>query len=230
VVFRVLGEHKPGHEIEHDHLRDRLRNTFPWHDYETPHLELNEPDAWWTHVTTGIDDALVGIGIDGATASGVARECRERLMDPSTWEVFPDTAPALRRTREAGRRNVVLSNHGPELEDVVAGVGLADLIDDVITSARAGYEKPHPGIFRVAHETISPRDAWMVGDNPLADVAGAESAGINAILVRVKNFDKRYAREVERYWPTRMFPNWRNMVGRRTEDLNGAVDIILSGD
>jgi hypothetical protein len=35
------------------------------------------------------------------------------------WEVFADTRPALKATAEAGWRNVILSNHVPELAALV---------------------------------------------------------------------------------------------------------------
>jgi putative hydrolase of the HAD superfamily len=82
---------------------------------------------------------------------------------------------------------VILSNHVPELPALVRDLGLAGLVDDVIGSAETGFEKPNPrmyakGLARAGH----PRTAWMVGDNPVADVEGARAAGLPAILVRQK--------------------------------------------
>jgi putative hydrolase of the HAD superfamily len=58
-------------------------------------------------------------------------------------------------------------------------------IDAVFTSARTGFEKPHPEAFRIALRACGePEMAWMVGDNPVADVAGAEAIGLPAILAR----------------------------------------------
>jgi len=55
----------------------------------------------------------------------------------------------------------------------------------VLSSATIGYEKPHPEAFRLALEAVGhPRQVWMIGDNPVADVGGAEAAGLRAILVR----------------------------------------------
>jgi putative hydrolase of the HAD superfamily len=53
------------------------------------------------------------------------------------------------------------------------------------SSASIGYEKPHPAIFRRALAAIpAAGPVWMIGDNPVADVAGAEALGLPAILVR----------------------------------------------
>jgi putative hydrolase of the HAD superfamily len=67
----------------------------------------------------------------------------------------------------------------------VAQLRLHDLVERVFTSATLGYEKPNPEIFRHAlRESGEPRRRWMVGDNPVADVDGAEALGIPALLIR----------------------------------------------
>jgi putative hydrolase of the HAD superfamily len=79
----------------------------------------------------------------------------------------------------------VVSNHVPELAQIVQGVSLDQWIDTVVSSAVVGYEKPHPGIFAVAREiTGDTAQVAMVGDDPDADVAGAVAAGIPALLVQ----------------------------------------------
>lgn len=60
-----------------------------------------------------------------------------------------------------------------------------DLFEDIITSAATGWEKPHPEMFRYALDRVAnPDTVIMVGDNPEADVAGAQRMGIPALLVR----------------------------------------------
>ena len=93
--------------------------------------------------------------------------------------------PVLERLRAQGWQHAILSNHVPELPSLVEALGLSRLVEPVITSAATGYEKPHPEAFALAlHLCGRPRQVWMVGDNPVADVAGAEAAGIPAVLVR----------------------------------------------
>lgn len=101
--------------------------------------------------------------------------------------VFDDTRPALELTAAAGWRNVILSNHVPELPQLVAALGLDDLIERVFTSATIGFDKPHPDAFRYAsRESGSPERVWMVGDDPVADIGGAEALGIPALLIRTE--------------------------------------------
>ncbi|HXD53453.1 MAG TPA: HAD family hydrolase [Solirubrobacteraceae bacterium] len=185
-VLEVLDEHEPGHGASLEAIRSRLKGGFPWHRHERPHPELADPDAWWLALAPLICGAMAGAGVAETRARELCAAVRERFVDGArAWHLFDDTRAALSRVREAGRQNVVVSNHVPELDRLVAALGLDDLLDDVFSSALTGYEKPHPEAFRTAlRGRAGSGDAWMVGDNPHADVAGAEAIGIPAILVR----------------------------------------------
>jgi putative hydrolase of the HAD superfamily len=138
-------------------------------------------------------------GVDHDLAVAAAAHVPEAYVDPSYWTVFDDTRPVLARMREAGWRHVVLSNHVPELPNLVHDLGLDDLIEDVITSATTGYEKPHPQMFTDAiRRAGSPGQVWMIGDSPTADIAGAERAGIPALLVRTSRAPGIAGRDL--YW------------------------------
>ena len=52
----------------------------------------------------------------------------------------------------------------------------------MLISEEIGLAKPDPRFFRAAGEALglAPADLLCVGDNPVADVAGARSAGIEA--------------------------------------------------
>lgn len=185
-LIEILDEHEPGHAGTPELVRERLRGVFPWHRHRQPHPELAHPDAWWRSLTPGLAEAIAGCGIAPARARELAGEVRGRFVDAERgWRVFDDSLPALRATRAAGWRNVILSNHVPELSQLVAALGLAELVEEVHSSALSGFEKPNPQAFRLALAACGdPERRWMVGDNPLADVAGAEALGVPAILVR----------------------------------------------
>ena len=77
---------------------------------------------------------------------------------------------------------------GTTFEDFFAGAPLnpsAALITGVVTSARCGYRKPHPEIYRAALQLTSaaPGDSVMVGDSVSADVRGAEALGMHAAFI-----------------------------------------------
>jgi putative hydrolase of the HAD superfamily len=183
VVMEVLNDAEPGHGITLDRLRDTLQEGFPWHRADIPHPELSKPDEWWRAV---IGQRLAAVGLADHRVQALVALVRERFTDPAHgWKVFPDTVPALSATAAAGWRNVILSNHVPELANLVTALGLDHHLDDVLTSALTGFEKPHPESYRLAlRKHGNPTAAFMVGDNPIADVRGAEAIGLPAILVR----------------------------------------------
>ena len=100
---------------------------------------------------------------------------------------LPRDGPVALCERDAGDETAVppLRLHARPVRRLVGRDTLAPHLDHVLTSARTGYEKPHPRAFRLALAAAGdPREAWMVGDNAHADVGGAESVGLPAILVR----------------------------------------------
>lgn len=188
-VLELLDEHVPGHTGTREAVRDALRGSFPWHRAGTPHPELCDADEWWAAMFEPLASAIEGCGVAQREASALAREVRVRFTDASrSWELFADSRPALEACSSAGWSNVVLSNHVPELPLIVEKLGLHDLLEQVFSSAATGYEKPHPEAFRSALSRCGdPSLRWMVGDNPVADVRGAEAVGIPAVLVRADN-------------------------------------------
>ena len=183
-LLDVLDQHVPGHGVTRQDLRRHLRDGFPWHRAEVAHPELSEPDSWWAALGETIDRAYISVGIEATAAETLRHAVRAHYCDPTRFELYPDSFEALKAVRDAGARSVILSNHVPELVDIVHHLGLGPLVDDVLSSARTGFEKPHPEAFKVSLGTTSAGRALMIGDNPVADERGAEAVGMRAALVR----------------------------------------------
>src|SRR5215212_2136431 len=66
----------------------------------------------------------------------------DALMGSLRFEAYEDAAPALTELRARGLRLVVVSNWDASLPEVLAEVGLAHLVDDVVVSAVTGFSKP----------------------------------------------------------------------------------------
>jgi putative hydrolase of the HAD superfamily len=200
LACRIARGARSGCRITADHLRPFLRDGFPWHRPDIAHPELCEPDAWWRHVEDLLVAAYEGVRIGRERARQLASLVRPRYVDTSLgWQLYDDALPVLEQLQADGWRHAILSNHVPELPTMVAALGLSPVIDVVFTSAATGYEKPNRNAFDLALRTCGwPRETWMVGDNPVADVAGAEAAGISAVLVRGDRRDAaaRYARDL----------------------------------
>jgi FMN phosphatase YigB (HAD superfamily) len=78
-----------------------------------------------------------------------------------------------------------LSSHTPELPALVDALGLTELVEQTSMSAAIGAEKPSPAIFELALGSaglMAASDAWMIADNPIADIQGAHNVGIRVLL------------------------------------------------
>jgi putative hydrolase of the HAD superfamily len=109
----------------------------------------------------------------------------DELVAAIRFDAYDDAAPALRELRSDGLRLVAVSNWDCSLPDVLARVGLGELLDGVVSSAVAGHRKPDPAIFAPALELagVEPEEALHVGDTRDEDVEGARAAGIRALLI-----------------------------------------------
>lgn len=185
-LTEVLGEH----EFSTEQIAGELMTGFPWHQPDLPHPQLSDPDDWWAHLATVLAAAVRRLGVPPRPAADAASRVRYQFTDPASWRLFDDTKAALDQLADLGWRHVVVSNHVPELPQILASLGLDGCFADVVNSAAIGYEKPHPMAFRIAMERAGqPECAWMVGDNPVADIAGATAVGLPAILVRTRPRD-----------------------------------------
>lgn len=180
----ALTEVAPGHGVTRADLAPGLRDGFPWHRPETGHPDLNTPDAWWDALHPLFVKAYVGAGVAAEPAALAALGVRAHYIDATRWTVFPDTVAALAELTAAGWLHVVVSNHVRELDDLLRDLGLAGHVATVVNSSLIGWEKPHRRIFETALDLAGrPERVWMVGDNPVADIAGARALGIPGILV-----------------------------------------------
>ena len=95
----------------------------------------------------------------------------------------PGALPLLEALKPHHRIGIVTNNRTSEQQEKLAQLGMAHLVDALITSEDVGVTKPNPRIYEVALERLqcSPTEAVMVGDNWLADVVGALEAGIRPV-------------------------------------------------
>lgn len=184
-LMMVLDEYEKGHKITDESFVQWLQSGFPWHDPDKDYQHLKEPEVWWENLCKVFERAYIMNGLMPEKACIYAKETRKYLVAPEYYSLYDDTIDSLKCLKEKGYRNIILSNHIPELPEIVRCLGLMEYIDICISSANVGFEKPNPKIFQHAIEMAgNPEIVWMVGDSIKADVYGAEAAGIKAILVR----------------------------------------------
>jgi len=181
-------------------LRDELGQRFGI-EVSLPQAEAAiaaEIEYYRMHLDEGRDArSLAALRARCAEVVGAALALPDRLEVPEITEAllaslnftpFDDVVPMLRAARAAGRRLVVVSNWDASLPDVLDRLGLAPLLDGVVTSARAGARKPAPAIFEqaLAIADVAASRAIHVGDSLEEDVAGARAAGVEPVLLRRK--------------------------------------------
>jgi putative hydrolase of the HAD superfamily len=176
----------PGAGLTRAQVAPYLSSGFPWHTPEVEHPHLGDPDAWWARLNLVLSAALTaGAKMDATLASKIASQVRPEFLNPSRWVVFADTEPTLTALSRSGWKHIILSNHVPELPQLVKALGLGQHFERIITSATLGFEKPHPAAFKAATETIPSNERIvMIGDSYTMDYQGARAVGLDAILVR----------------------------------------------
>lgn len=111
----------------------------------------------------------------------------DAMLEAIHFSRFEDARPALEEIRATrpSLRVVVVSNWDSSLPEGLERVGLAQLVDCVVTSADAGAAKPDPAVFRAALAAagVEAGQALHVGDSVENDVEGARALGIRAVLL-----------------------------------------------
>jgi putative hydrolase of the HAD superfamily len=110
---------------------------------------------------------------------------RAAMLAALRFTAYPDAPAALAALRARGVTLVVVSNWDVSLPAVLRGVGLAESVDGVVTSAEVGRPKPARAIFDAALALAGcpPCAAVHVGDSVEHDVRGALAAGIRPVLL-----------------------------------------------
>jgi putative hydrolase of the HAD superfamily len=167
-----------------------MDTTSAWADYQTPlgpdHSAHSTDEATFLEVRAAVHARrLCAAGVEAEVALQIGRRVDLLEADPARYRLFPDTLPALDRLAQAGVQAVIVSNHIWRLPEVVRGLGLAAKVEGVLTSARVGYRKPHPGMFHAALRLTgtAPGETLMVGDSVRDDVEGALGVGMRAALL-----------------------------------------------
>jgi putative hydrolase of the HAD superfamily len=171
----------------------------PWERIDPAAVEGIDPErvragflAEIAYYTEHIQD-----GGDPASLADLRRRCAELLsrelgreigvetmMAAIRFRPFDDVAPALRGLRERDLRLICVSNWDCSLPEVLERVGLAPLLDGVVSSASSGARKPDPAIFAAGLELAgcTAAEALHVGDSD-DDVTGARAAEIDVLRI-----------------------------------------------
>jgi len=99
--------------------------------------------------------------------------------------LFDDVLPTLNELKKQGLILGLISNVDQDITTLLENLGLVNLLQVVVTSQDAGFNKPSPEIFQeaVKRAGVQANEALYVGDQYQIDVVGASQAGMKGILI-----------------------------------------------
>lgn len=123
---------------------------------------------------------------DAPEVGDIYREFQFRFPEYST--LFPEARPVLEALRLRGYKLGIITN-GPSIQQnrKLDVAGLRPLVDECMVSGDERVHKPDPEIFRraAARLGVACESCVYVGDHPVNDVQGAQSAGMRPIYINV---------------------------------------------
>lgn len=157
----------------------------PWNTKQLCHPHAESAELWWhaflTHVRPLVAERVNRTVVD---MEAVLHAVRKLALDPQRYEVLTESTIAVTRISASGLPQYVLSNHVPELDEIVSDL-FPYRFREVWSSGRIGFEKPREEIFRYALDRIPfPADTvLMVGDDYYRDLEPARTLGMQVMHV-----------------------------------------------
>jgi putative hydrolase of the HAD superfamily len=133
----------------------------------------------------------------------------------ASFRCAPDVVASLQRARRVGYRVAIITNGDTRAQGTkIAAAGLGELVDALVISEQEGARKPDAALFRVAASRCGENfeGGWMIGDNPVNDIAGAAAVGLRTAWIRL---GRTWEAELE------FTPTWQ------VDAFSEAVDLIL---
>ena len=124
------------------------------------------------------------------TAESLGLDAPAEILDEALerrlrFAPYPESEEVMEKLVEMGLPLYAVSNWDVALEGVLEDLGWSRYFSDIVASAKVGSEKPAGGIFEEALRVagVSPDRVVHVGNDPVSDVRGASSCGIDAVLI-----------------------------------------------
>jgi len=126
--------------------------------------------------------ALVAESLDASLARKIAVDYK--ASHRQHLRLFDDAIETLEAVRAAGFAVGLITNGDAPLQrDKIERFDLARHMDVIVIEGEFGAGKPARAVFEHALAAVraEPAQAWHVGDNLYADIAGAQQVGIHAV-------------------------------------------------
>lgn len=131
-----------------------------------------------------VESIADGLGAGGRLPRPRAHELATAFAE-APFSADREVVSLLRRVRAAGTPLVLVTNATLDLEDDLASLGLADLADHVVNSARVGVAKPDREIYEIAAGRAGAAPArCLFVDDRLENVEAAVALGMTGVHYR----------------------------------------------
>ena len=158
-------------------------------------------------------EAVMAVGADELLAACLGRQ--GLVADPKTitrlrramaipvddhFQPLPGALELLQELRALGLRSVIASNtywrDADSYWDDFRKLGMAELIDGIVTSVDAGHLKPHPAVFELATQRagVAAERCVVIGNREENDIEPALALGMWTILVHPDDPEPRSSR------------------------------------
>jgi putative hydrolase of the HAD superfamily len=132
-----------------------------------------------------LEEALGQLGVvDTELASRIA--VTYRLMRNEPVHVLPGAIETILHFKDQGSRLALLTNGDAQGQwEKINRFELVTYFDCIVVEGEFGFGKPDARVFLHALDELGtePAEAWMVGDNLLHDIGGAQAVGIHGVWV-----------------------------------------------
>ncbi|GIV36782.1 MAG: noncanonical pyrimidine nucleotidase, YjjG family protein [Cyclobacteriaceae bacterium] len=166
--------------------------SFGFNDFCTEFGQVNR-QLWHLYDTGKIDSAEIRksrfeliLNRLGVVNNRLAQDLSAHYLAecPKKTALMPGATETLQYLKGRYRLSVITNGFNDVQLTKLTHTNLLPFFDHVVTSEQVGSKKPSPEIFRFAlnKNRVLAREAIMVGDNPLTDIAGAAAAEIDAVL------------------------------------------------
>lgn len=168
-----LSEHS---DLQEAHVWDayQILNNHMWEQYASG--LISQDDLRTKRFERFFDSLQIAAPHEEIASAYLFRTPRKKNLLPDAFQVIDSLAKKYPL--------YILTNGFDDTQHVkVAGAGMSDLFQQIITSEQAGCKKPASEFFTyaLAQANCLPHEVVMVGDHAEIDVKGAEAVGIHGI-------------------------------------------------